>query len=208
MSSRSLQASASCIAIGSTRSGVHPRGACRSDFQKIVARIMKLQYHVPEKLSLSPAVTHLLSRIFVKDPADRITIAEIKQHSWYLHRLPYELHEGYRGFERCVCLTHLLQFSRSLHFRRHLQWWPCCECRSCTKAAVALLLPVSLQSAHAAHAAAGRHGTPEGCAEQRCSDARCCHSWGCGCALSIVQPWTSCHIYETLIYTTATYSSF
>lgn len=74
---------------------------CRADFQKIVARIMKLDYKIPEKLNLSFSVKHLLSRIFVKDPSKRISIAEIKQHSWYLHRLPYELQEGYKGFERC-----------------------------------------------------------------------------------------------------------
>jgi serine/threonine protein kinase len=75
---------------------------CRSDFQKIVARIMKLDYSVPDKLGLSDSVKDLLGRVFVKDPAKRITIAEIKQHSWYLHRLPYELYEGYQGFERCA----------------------------------------------------------------------------------------------------------
>jgi serine/threonine protein kinase len=63
---------------------------------------MKLDYRIPEKLNLSFQVKHLLSRIFVKDPCKRITIAEIKQHSWYQYRLPYELQEGYKGFERCV----------------------------------------------------------------------------------------------------------
>ena len=78
--------------------------SCRSDFQKIVAKIMKLEYRIPDKLNLTPCVKDLLARIFVKDPAQRITIAEIKQHGWYLHRLPYELQEGYKGFERCVPL--------------------------------------------------------------------------------------------------------
>lgn len=84
---------------------------CRSDFQKIVAKIMKLEYRIPEKLNLSPCVKDLLARIFVKDPSQRMTIAEIKQHAWYLHRLPYELQEGYKGFERCdasVALIHTL----------------------------------------------------------------------------------------------------
>lgn len=81
----------------------NPATLCRADFQKIVARIMKLDYKIPEKLNLSFSVKHLLSRIFVKDPSKRISIAEIKQHSWYLHRLPYELQEGYKGFER-YCL--------------------------------------------------------------------------------------------------------
>jgi len=61
---------------------------------------MKLDYRFPDKLNLSFSVKHLMSRIFVKDPAKRITIWEIKQHSWYLHRLPYELQEGYQGFDR------------------------------------------------------------------------------------------------------------
>jgi serine/threonine-protein kinase SRK2 len=66
---------------------------------------MKLDYRIPEKLNLTPAVKDLLGRIFVRDPAKRITIAEIKHHEWYLHRLPYELYEGYQGFERYVELT-------------------------------------------------------------------------------------------------------
>jgi serine/threonine protein kinase len=79
---------------------------CRSDFQKIVAKIMALDYTIPDKLQLSDAVKDLLSRIFVKDPEKRITIAQIKEHEWYLHRLPFELCQGYKGFERrapCCC---------------------------------------------------------------------------------------------------------
>jgi serine/threonine protein kinase len=92
--------------------------ACRSDFQKIVAKIMALDYTIPEKLNLSDSVKDLISCIFVKDPAKRITIPQIKEHEWYLHRLPYELCEGYKGFERydfklsmcifCIpCMSHL-----------------------------------------------------------------------------------------------------
>lgn len=68
---------------------------------------MRLEYRIPEKLQLSSAVKDLLARIFVKDPAKRITIAQIKQHPWYLHRLPYELQEGYHGFERCAATVSL-----------------------------------------------------------------------------------------------------
>lgn len=63
---------------------------------------MALEYTIPEKLQLSDAVKDLIARIFVKEPEKRITIAEIKQHEWYLHRLPFELCEGYKGFERCA----------------------------------------------------------------------------------------------------------
>ena len=63
---------------------------------------MALAYTIPEKLNLSDSVKDLLGRILVKDPTKRITVPEIKQHEWYLHRLPYELCEGYEGFERCA----------------------------------------------------------------------------------------------------------
>lgn len=100
-----------------------PRSAatlCRSDFQKIVAKIMKLDYRIPEKLNLSPAVKSLLGRIFVKDPAKRITIAEIKRHEWYLHRLPYELYEGYQGFERCAAARCIRQIGvQKMHTSAH-----------------------------------------------------------------------------------------
>lgn len=36
-------------------------------------------------------VQDLLSRIFVANPAERITLAQIKQHPWFLKNLPIEL---------------------------------------------------------------------------------------------------------------------
>lgn len=74
----------------------------RTDFQKTVQRILALDYKIPEKLQLSDAVKDLLSKIFVKDPTQRIDIAGIKAHEWYLHRLPYELCDNYQGMERCA----------------------------------------------------------------------------------------------------------
>ena len=74
----------------------------RTDFQKTVQRIIALDYKIPEKLQLSDSVKDLLAKIFVKDPAERIDIAGIKQHEWYLHRLPFELSENYQGMERCA----------------------------------------------------------------------------------------------------------
>jgi serine/threonine-protein kinase SRK2 len=77
---------------------------------------MALDYAIPEKLNLSESVKDLISRIFVKEPAKRITIPQIKEHEWYIHRLPYELCEGYKGFERysiksstCILGTQLRQ---------------------------------------------------------------------------------------------------
>jgi serine/threonine protein kinase len=77
-----------------------PLMSCRTDFQKTVQRILALDYKIPEKLQLSDAVKDLLAKIFVKDPSERIDIAGIKAHEWYLHRLPYELTENYQGMER------------------------------------------------------------------------------------------------------------
>lgn len=57
---------------------------------------------IPEKLNLSDSVKDLLAKIFVKDPAERIDIAGIKAHEWYLHRLPLELCDNYQGMERCA----------------------------------------------------------------------------------------------------------
>lgn len=68
-----------------------------------MARILNLDWKVPEKLRLTDEVKNLLGQIFVKDAAKRITISQIKQHPWYLHRLPWELSDGYQGFERRAC---------------------------------------------------------------------------------------------------------
>jgi serine/threonine protein kinase len=73
---------------------------CRTDFQKTVGKILALDYKIPDKLQLSDSVKDLLSKIFVTDPNARISIAGIKAHEWYLHRLPYELCDGYQGLER------------------------------------------------------------------------------------------------------------
>ena len=104
--------------------------ACRSDFQKIVAKIMALDYSIPEKLQLSDSVKDLLSRIFVKDPERRITIPEIKQHEWYLHRLPFELCEGYKGFPRCAAslLFTFVQAFHSVGVCCAMAVWPAWQC--------------------------------------------------------------------------------
>ena len=39
---------------------------------------------------------HLLSRIFVGNPQQRITIPEIKNHPWFLKRLPVEMTDEYQ----------------------------------------------------------------------------------------------------------------
>ncbi|EMS48966.1 Serine/threonine-protein kinase SAPK5 [Triticum urartu] len=63
------------------------------NFRKTIARIMSVQYKIPEYVHVSQTCRHLLSRIFVADPRKRITMAEIKAHPWFLKNLPRELKE-------------------------------------------------------------------------------------------------------------------
>ncbi|XP_071701956.1 serine/threonine-protein kinase SRK2I-like [Rutidosis leptorrhynchoides] len=61
------------------------------DFRKTIQRILDIQYSIPENIEISPECRHLLSRIFVGDPAQRITMAEIKTHGWFLKNLTADL---------------------------------------------------------------------------------------------------------------------
>lgn len=61
------------------------------NFRKTIQRIMAVHYSVPQSLGLSPECLDLLARIFVAKPSQRIRIAAIKRHPWYLKNLPREL---------------------------------------------------------------------------------------------------------------------
>ncbi|XP_028753305.1 serine/threonine-protein kinase SRK2B-like [Neltuma alba] len=63
------------------------------NFRKTINRIMSVQYKIPDYVHISQDCRHLLSRIFVANPARRITIKEIKSHPWFLKNLPRELTE-------------------------------------------------------------------------------------------------------------------
>ncbi|TKY71369.1 Serine/threonine-protein kinase SRK2B [Spatholobus suberectus] len=63
------------------------------NFRKTINRIMAVQYKIPDYVHISQDCRHLLSRIFVANPARRITIKEIKSHPWFLKNLPRELTE-------------------------------------------------------------------------------------------------------------------
>lgn len=55
---------------------------------------MSVKYSFPATLHLSRECLDLISRIFVANPAQRISIAQIKQHPWFLRNLPDELKVG------------------------------------------------------------------------------------------------------------------
>ncbi|KAL8117583.1 serine/threonine-protein kinase SAPK10 isoform X1 [Apium graveolens] len=61
------------------------------DFRKTIQRILNVQYCIPENIELSPECRHLISRIFVADPAMRISMPEIRSHVWFLKNLPADL---------------------------------------------------------------------------------------------------------------------
>lgn len=64
------------------------------NFRKTIDRIMAVQYKIPDYVHISQDCRHLLSRIFVANPARRITIREIKNHPWFLKNLSRELTES------------------------------------------------------------------------------------------------------------------
>ncbi|KAG6498274.1 hypothetical protein ZIOFF_046186 [Zingiber officinale] len=61
------------------------------NFRKTIQRILSVQYSIPDYIHISPECQHLISRIFVANPASRITIPEICNHEWFLKNLPTDL---------------------------------------------------------------------------------------------------------------------
>ncbi|KAK7399682.1 hypothetical protein VNO78_10871 [Psophocarpus tetragonolobus] len=64
------------------------------NLQKTVKRVMAVQYKFPNEVCVSEEGKDLISRIFVANPAMRLTMKEIKSHPWFLKNLPKELREG------------------------------------------------------------------------------------------------------------------
>ncbi|CAH9128201.1 unnamed protein product [Cuscuta epithymum] len=63
------------------------------NFRKTIARILGTQYSIPNNIHISVECQHLLSRIFVANPEERIKITEIRRHPWFVKNLPIELME-------------------------------------------------------------------------------------------------------------------
>ncbi|KAK3142592.1 hypothetical protein QOZ80_4BG0348670 [Eleusine coracana subsp. coracana] len=64
------------------------------NFRKTIGRIMSIQYKIPEYVHVSQDCKDMLAKIFVANPAKRITIREIRNHPWFLKNLPRELTEA------------------------------------------------------------------------------------------------------------------
>ncbi|XP_023007503.1 serine/threonine-protein kinase SRK2E-like isoform X1 [Cucurbita maxima] len=63
------------------------------NFRKTIQRILNVQYSIPDYVHISPDCRHLMSKIFVVDPAKRISIPEIRNHEWFSKNLPADLAE-------------------------------------------------------------------------------------------------------------------
>ncbi|KAF4380752.1 hypothetical protein F8388_017106 [Cannabis sativa] len=61
------------------------------DFRKTIQRILSVQYSIPEVVQISQECRELISKIFVADPAMRISMPEIRNHEWFLKNLPADL---------------------------------------------------------------------------------------------------------------------
>jgi serine/threonine-protein kinase SRK2 len=61
------------------------------NFRKTIQRILGVQYSIPDYVHISPECRDLITRIFVQNPAQRITIPEIRTHEWFLKNLPADL---------------------------------------------------------------------------------------------------------------------
>jgi len=57
-------------------------------FQKVLDRILRVDYHIPRSPRVSDECKDLIRRILVADPSQRLTIPQIQEHSWYAKGLP------------------------------------------------------------------------------------------------------------------------
>ncbi|MCO5574646.1 hypothetical protein L7F22_028435 [Adiantum nelumboides] len=86
-----------------------------------------VQYTIPDYVRISLECRNFLSQIFIANPEKRITIAEIKQHPWFLKNLPKEMQEEYDASnnqaEQAPASSQLLRKRGSLEQRmaRHLR---------------------------------------------------------------------------------------
>ena len=56
--------------------------------QKMIQRILRVDYSFPSHIRVSNDLLDLLMKILVRDPQHRITIEEIQNHRWYCKNLP------------------------------------------------------------------------------------------------------------------------
>lgn len=53
-------------------------------FQKVLTRIINVDYHIPTNVPISKECRDILSNILVADPRRRLSILDIQWHPWYV----------------------------------------------------------------------------------------------------------------------------
>ena len=69
---------------------------------------MGIKYSFPPNLHLSRECVDIISKIFVGNPANRITVEGVRNHPWFLKNLPEEMKVGSYAFPckiRNACLV-------------------------------------------------------------------------------------------------------
>ncbi|CAL9170399.1 unnamed protein product [Musa hybrid cultivar] len=91
--------------------GAYPFGdpSDPKNFRKTIVRILTVQYTIPDHVQVSMECRHLLARIFVPNPEERITIPEIKKHPWFMKNLPIELADEHQKGMQNVDMNNRLQ---------------------------------------------------------------------------------------------------
>ena len=56
--------------------------------RETIKRITSLQYAFPPAVRLTNELHDLIAKIFIKSPQQRISLAQIKRHPWFLKNLP------------------------------------------------------------------------------------------------------------------------
>lgn len=80
--------------------------------------ILAGRYFLPANVSLSSDCKDLLARIFVVDPAARITVPEIRRHPWFSRDLPRKLATPYKPSENCALRAQAERVIKALREKR------------------------------------------------------------------------------------------
>ena len=92
----------------------------------MLQRIMGVKYSFPANLHISRECLDMMSKIFLANPANRISIAGIKSHPWFTKNLPDELKVcmvSVRVLWACICL-----YGRTVSTNAPAVWLSCRGC--------------------------------------------------------------------------------
>lgn len=65
-----------------------------NNIKMTIKKILRARYSIPDYVHLPPDCQDLISKIFVANPASRITVPDIKNHPWFLKNLSAGLMDG------------------------------------------------------------------------------------------------------------------